>query len=107
MAPLERIEMSFFNKFRKHINTLECGQKVTREELYETLIGRDNWDSGNSDLLTFYLASFSKTGILEPKEDLSEYTIKNKIAEDLSLYDFLEVVDGGTFKEWFIQVCDK
>jgi hypothetical protein len=107
VAPVERINMSFFKKFRKHLNSLECGSKITYEDLYDKLIGRDNYDSRSSELLKIYLAGFSKTGIIEPKEDLSEYIVKNKVAEDLTLYDFLEVVEGGSFKEWFIQVCEK
>ena len=97
--------MNIFKKVKNYINNLECESTFTYNDIYDKLLRNLEWSEGNSSLLQLYLAAFSQVGVLEPSEDLSEYTVKRKIVDDLSLYNFLEVINGGNYKEWFVQVC--
>jgi len=95
--------MCMFHKLRNYINNLDCGSKINFDNVSEKLCtGELNKSEG---LLRLYFATLSKAGVLQETDDLSEYTIKAKILEDLTLYDFLDAINGGNFKEWFIKVC--
>ena len=95
--------MSTFCKLRNYLNSLTCGDVFTLNDIYENLDKPDE-DRTSSSLIDVYLYGFEAGGIIKSTENWTEYILKHKITQKVSLLDFLEKAEGDNWKEWFVQL---